>query len=92
MDKKYMDGEKRGSVLLFALSTCGWCSKVKNLLSELKVAFEYVDVDKLKGPEKDEVMDEVKKHNPQCSFPTIVINDQCIVGFKEIAIREALGK
>jgi hypothetical protein len=38
-----------------------------------------------------EAMSELKKWNPKCSFPTIVINDKkCIVGFKEDEIKEAL--
>jgi glutaredoxin-like protein NrdH len=33
----------------------------------------------------------VRKWNPACSFPTIVIDDKkCIVGFKEDEIREAV--
>ena len=36
-------------------------------------------------------MEELKKWNPRCSFPTIVINDsKCIVGFKEDDIKEAV--
>ena len=42
--------------------------------------------------EKEKIMDEVKKWNPKCSFPTIVINDKkVIVGFKEDEIIEALN-
>jgi len=37
------------------------------------------------------MIDEVKKHNPACSFPTILIGGRVIVGFNEQAIREALG-
>jgi glutaredoxin len=33
----------------------------------------------------------VKKLNPNCSFPTIIIGDKVIVGFKEDEIKEALG-
>jgi glutaredoxin-like protein NrdH len=33
----------------------------------------------------------VVKYNPQRSFPTIIIGDKIIVGFKEDEIRKALG-
>ncbi|MFO8089841.1 MAG: hypothetical protein R6U13_08400, partial [Desulfatiglandaceae bacterium] len=33
----------------------------------------------------------VRKLNPACSFPTIIIDGKIIVGFKENEIREALG-
>ena len=37
-------------------------------------------------------MKDLRKWNPKCTFPTIVINDKKgIVGFKEERIKEALG-
>ena len=29
-----VDGENKGNVMLYALSTCSWCKKTKNLLSD----------------------------------------------------------
>lgn len=86
-------GENRGKVVLFALSTCVWCKKTKKLLDELGVEYSFVDVDLLEGNEKDEVVAQLAKWNPQQSFPTMVIDDEeSIVGFKEEKIREVLGK
>jgi len=45
----------------------------------------------LTGAERAAVLEEVKKVNPRCSFPTIMIGDTVIVGFKEGEIRKALG-
>jgi glutaredoxin-like protein NrdH len=79
-------------VLLYALSTCIWCKKTKKLLDSLDVQYRYVFVDLLKGQDEDEVMKEVKQHNPDCTFPTLVIDGRtCIVGFKEPEIKQALG-
>ena len=92
MDVQHVAGKKKGKVMLYALSTCGWCRKTKTLLDELGVEYDFTDVDLLKGAEQEAVIKEVKKHNPECNFPTIVIdNRKCIVGFKEEDIREALG-
>ena len=91
MDTEHVDGEDKGRVMLYALSTCGWCKKTKELLNELGVAYDYVYVDLLRGREQDDAINEIKKFNPACNFPTMVINDQkCIVGFNEDEIREAL--
>ena len=91
MDLKHVKGEDRGKVVLYALSTCVWCRKTKHLLDKLGVEFYYTDVDLLKGKEKDEVMETVRKHNPKGSFPTLVINDKkCIVGYAEEDIRSEL--
>jgi glutaredoxin-like protein NrdH len=54
--------------------------------------YSYIFVDQVDEKEKDIVMNDVRKWNPRCSFPTIVINDEkCIVGYKEDEIKEALG-
>jgi glutaredoxin-like protein NrdH len=91
LEVEHVKGENKGKIMLYALSTCGWCRKTKELLNELGVKYDYIFVDLLEDEDKDVAMDEVKKWNPRCSFPTIVINDKCIVGFKEDEIREALG-
>jgi glutaredoxin len=88
----HVAGKNKGKVMLYALSTCGWCKKTKALLSELGVEYSYTDVDLLKGEEQSAVVKEVMKYNPDCNFPTMVIDSKkCIVGFKEDEIREALG-
>ena len=45
----------------------------------------------LKGEERQAILDDVRKLNPRCSFPTIIIGEKVIVGFKENEIKEALG-
>jgi glutaredoxin len=92
MDIEHVEGENKGKIILYALSTCGWCRKTKEFLSSLGVEYSYIFVDLLEDDDQDEIMEDVKKWNPRRSFPTVVINDEkCIVGFKEDEIREALG-
>ena len=77
--------------MLYALSTCGWCKKTKGFLDDLGVEYNFIYTDYLDGDEKERIMDEVRKWNPRCSFPTIIINDKkVIVGFREDEIKEAL--
>ncbi len=90
MDVVHVDGKKNGNIMLYALSTCVWCKMTKKLLGDLGVDFSYVFVDLLQGADRDVAMGEVKRWNPSGSFPTLVINDQGIVGFQEAKIREAL--
>ena len=84
-------GKKKGEIQLYALSTCVWCKKTKQLLDQMGVEYEFVEVDLLQGEEKNRATDEVKKLNPRCSFPTLAVNAQCIVGYDEQKIKEALG-
>lgn len=93
MAVEYVSGKNAGQVMLYALSTCGWCRKTRNLLENLGVAYDYTYVDLLPADEREKTMKVVEKWNPACSFPTLVINNnKCIVGFQEDAIREALEK
>jgi hypothetical protein len=48
-------------------------------------------VDITQGEERKAILDDIRKVNPKCSFPTIIIGDKVIVGFKEDEIKEALG-
>ena len=89
---EHVEGKKKAKILLYALSTCVWCRKTKQLLDSLEVDYYYVYVDQLEGEEKEETTKEIEKWNPRCSFPTMVINDKtCIVGFKEDEIKGALA-
>lgn len=80
-----------GKVLLFALSTCGWCRKARKLLEDNRVEYDYIYVDLLQRAERDEALAEMGKHTSQRGFPTAVINGQVIVGYDEAKMRRALG-
>ncbi len=78
-------------VKVYSLSTCGHCRSTKKLLSECNIKYEFIDVDTLEGEERKAIIEDVKKVNERCSFPTIIIGDKVIVGYKEKEIKEALG-
>jgi glutaredoxin-like protein NrdH len=92
MAVEHVPGRNIGQVKLFALSTCAWCKKTRRLLEESGIAYDYEYVDLLQGNERDETMRILQRWNPNNSFPTLVINNKCIVGFKENEIREALNR
>ena len=78
-------------VKLYSLSTCSHCKSTKKLLGECKIKYEFTDVDLLDKAERMIILEDIKKINPQCAFPTIIIGDTVIIGYKENAIKEALG-
>lgn len=89
---EHIAGDDRGSLKLYALSTCMWCRKTKELLEHIGAAYDVVEVDTLAPAEKEEAMAEIERWNPQRTFPTLVVNDEkCIVGYQKDKIREALG-
>lgn len=78
-------------VKIYTLSTCSHCKAAKKFLNENNVVFDTTDVDLLQGTDRENVLNEVVQYNPQRSFPTIIIGDKIIIGFKEVDIKEALG-
>jgi glutaredoxin-like protein NrdH len=90
---EHVAGKNMGNIKLFALSTCPWCRKTKQLLDELGAEYDFVDVDLLPSAEKNSTMVTVRKWNPSGSFPVLVINDsKTIIGFREDDIKAALKK
>jgi len=77
-------------IKIFTLSTCIHCKKTKAYLQECQVPFEFVDVDLLPGDQRKSTMEEVGRHNPRLTFPTILIGDQVIIGFDQEKLNEAL--
>jgi glutaredoxin len=90
---KRVAGRKIGDIIIFALSTCIWCRKAKQLLNDLGVEYSYIDVDLLQGKDQEETVAEMAKWNKMQSFPTIILdNKKMILGFKEQEIRDYCGK
>ena len=83
----------QNKVMLYALSTCIHCKNAKKYLEDNGVEYEFLYVDKLEGDERKAVIEEIKKHNSACSFPTILLDDgkRVIIGFKRDELKEALG-
>ncbi len=78
-------------VKIFSLSTCSHCKSAKKFLSDCTIKYDFVDVDLLEGDERKAILEDVKKFNPKCSFPTVIIGDKVIIGYKVDKIKEALG-
>ena len=86
-----MVASKKKKIKLYTLSTCSHCLRSKKFFNDEGIEVEITDVDLLTGDERQKVMDEVRKLNPECTFPTICIDDKVVIGFNEERIRKALG-
>ena len=78
-------------VKIYTLSTCSHCKATKKFLDECAVKYEFTDVDLLTGEDQRAILEDVKKLNSRCTFPTIIIGDKVIVGYQEEEIKKALG-
>ncbi len=78
------------NITLYALSTCMWCKKTKDLLTGGNVMYTCIHVNELVGEELEKARGEVEKLNPSRSYPTMKVDDEVIVGYKPDAIKEAV--
>lgn len=82
-----MDQKKR--VRLYSLSTCPTCKKVKEFLEKNAIQYELTEVDLLDSGEQWLTSKELKKYNPDATYPTLIV-EEVIKGLDEDAVREAL--
>jgi glutaredoxin-like protein NrdH len=88
-----VEGRNQGHrVRLYALSTCGWCRKLKEFMADRGVAYEYVDVDLCSRDEKREVTMFLKEHGLPLTFPLIVVDGSTFIsGYRPEELAKALG-
>ena len=78
-------------VKLYALTTCIHCKNTKDYLDKCGIDYDCVNVDTLDTDQRRQVIEELKKSNPSCAFPMLIIGDKIIIGFRMDEIREALN-
>jgi len=78
-------------VILYSLSTCIYCKAIKKMLDDLDIEYQCIQADELPDADREKVIQDLKKINPRCSFPTVAIDDQVIIGYKAQEIKEKLG-
>ena len=82
---------KKHRITLYALSTCGWCRKTKELLESQNVEYDYIYVDQCQAEERAQATAAVRELNPRGSFPTLKIDDEIVAGFDDERILELLA-
>ena len=93
METMIVEGSNsKNKIMLYTLSTCGWCKKLKELLNENKIQYEYIDLDKCSKEDQKTAVDQLKERKLPVAFPITIINDEKVIqGFKKDQIIEALG-
>lgn len=76
-------------IRVYSLSTCPACKRLKEFLKEHNIEYETIDVDTLDSGEQWVALKELRKINPQETFPTIVV-EKAVVGYEEEALKKLL--
>ena len=79
-------------VWLYSLSTCSMCKELKRELEKKKIEYETIDVDRLGKDEQGEILSVLKEYNPKLSFPTLVAENEVVVGYNKEKIARVLKK
>jgi glutaredoxin len=82
--------EQQKKIRLYSLSTCATCKQVRKFLEKHGIPYELTEVDLLDGGEQWLMTKEVKRYNPQVTYPTLVI-EEVIVGLDEETLKKSLG-
>lgn len=92
METMIVEGSNsKNKVLLYTLSTCGWCNKTKEMLNENNIQYEYIDLDKCSKEDQKTAVNQLKERKLPVAFPIMIINDEKVIqGFKKDDIVEAL--
>jgi glutaredoxin-like protein NrdH len=77
-------------IILYSLQSCSHCKDTKQYLEQLNISFKTIYVDMLLGDERGETLRQLRRFNPGVSFPTLVIGNKAIIGFKKDDINSAL--
>jgi glutaredoxin len=80
-------GKKK--IRLFSLSTCPVCKKTVAFLDANSVTYEKIEVDTMPSGEQWVMTKELKKYNPDLTFPTAVV-EEVVVGYDEETLKKAL--
>jgi len=91
MVMKHVDGAvDRGKVVLYALSTCVWCRRTRQLLEEAKLAYDYEYVDLAEPARADEIERLLVETFGHASYPSIVTPKGNVQGYRPEEIKALL--
>ena len=81
------------SVVVYALSTCGFCKRALAFLRDKSVDFRYVFVDNLPTDVKNALKEELRRrYRITVLFPTIVLDEaEALSGFDREVWEQRLG-
>ena len=88
---KVPGSNNKHKVLMYAISTCGWCKRAKKLLNDLDVEYEYVDIDLGTNEDRHKIRLDIQNRGGRLLFPTLIIDDKLLfTNPPESKVREVL--
>ena len=78
-------------VLIYSISTCGWCNRAKKFLKDNNVEFEYIDIDLCNMEDKRKIIKDIQSRGGSLAYPTLIIDNKILLtGAPQDKLREIL--
>jgi glutaredoxin-like protein NrdH len=78
-------------VLMYAISTCGWCKRAKEFLQGNDVEYEYIDVDLASEDDRQKIRQDIINRGGRLAYPTIIVdNESLLTGASPEKLKEVL--
>jgi len=78
-------------VLVYAISTCGWCKRAKTFLNKNNVEYEYVDIDLINDEDKEKIRQDIQNRGGPLAYPTLIIDNKTLLtGAPQDKLKEVL--
>lgn len=90
----FVDGDKKEKkIVVYALSTCGFCKRAMQFLNTNKYAYHYIHLDLIDIQVKNQIKKELAdQYHENVAFPYAVLDDtETLVGFVEADWKKKLG-
>jgi glutaredoxin-like protein NrdH len=88
---KVEGNNRKHKVLLYAISTCGWCRRAKNTLKEMDVEYEYIDIDLCSTEDRQQIRQDILNRGGYLAYPTIIVDNKILLtGPSREDLKEAL--
>jgi glutaredoxin len=82
---------RKHKVLLYTLSTCGWCKLAKKFCRDNEIEYEYIDIDLCTQEDREKVRQDVLRRGGRITYPTVIIDDEILIsGFHKDRMTEVL--
>ena len=82
---------RKHKVLLYAISTCGWCKRAKQNLKDLEVEYEYIDIDLCSIEDKETIRKDILSRKGRLAYPTVIVDNKILLtGPSREKLREVL--
>ena len=89
---KVPGANNKHKVLMYALSTCGWCKRAKKFLNDNGVEYEYIDVDLCNQQDRNKIRQDIQKRGGRLAYPTIIVDREILLtGASPNKLREVLA-